>query len=774
MAVRLQMKLGLVPEADRLPDSPDVLVVVEPTVGSVARTKGSLFLLVTGQGTGNRVAEAARMVAETIRSDYYYDESAGIRVCIRKAIQIANKKVSQMRDRLPMSADGAAGPIGIGLAVVRGNELYVATVGPAEAYLIRHARLSTLPDPHREQGLPTSDLEPEIWRGEISVGDSVVLVSANVIARIGPDELKDAMVTLHPQSAMEHLHHRFIASDGTGSDGAIAFEATEVAATSRQRTLVPVKPPEPLAANPDGSPIPLADNVADGVAAVQAGAGRARTAAGSWFGRTLARLQDLLPRRSTKRRRVNPVSARRESQRRAAVAGLAFILVVSALGLGVYFFGGSRGEKQSIDSVTVAQRAFQAAQADVQAVFGPGIDLVANDPTNATRLLTDAYNQLATASNAGVPDVTVAPLRSQVTAGLDRIYQVRTVGAKLIFSFEKAIPNANLTDLIQGPDGAPYALDTATKTVYRIDIKARKATPVLKNGQVVAGTKAAAPKMLAVGGPDLLILDSKNVLWRWRPADAHGAGTLTKVAVNGSSGWGTDIKAIGTFIRGGADNGLYNLYVVDPSEKQILRYSPAADGSGYPAAATGFLATAQTLDDVEAMYIDGDIYVAEGGKLARYVGGQSAGWTANDPGDTILRPAPQYSQLTSPGARGSGTLYAYDAPNARIVALDKASGTFKEQYRYVANPGWHDLRGMYVVAGVNGDPATLYWIDGKHLYASVLQALPGSTGATPAPGSSASGSAGSSGGASGALSSPAATGAAGASSAASTATPAAP
>src|SRR4029077_18551519 len=225
MAVRLQMKLGLVPEADRLPDSPDQMVVVEPSVGSVARTKGSLYLLVTARGSGNKITEAARLVADTIRTEYYYDESAGIRVCMRKAVQQANKKLAHQRDRLGMNNGDTDGPVGIGMAVVRGNELYVATVGPAEAYLIRQARLSTLPDPHREQGLPTGDLEPEIWRGEISVGDSLILVSANMMARLGPDELKDAMVTLHPQSAMEHLHHRFVASDGSGSDGAIAFEA---------------------------------------------------------------------------------------------------------------------------------------------------------------------------------------------------------------------------------------------------------------------------------------------------------------------------------------------------------------------------------------------------------------------------------------------------------------------------------------------------------------------------------------------------------------------
>ena len=141
------------------------------------------------------------------------------------------------------------------MAVVRGSEMYVATVGPAEAYLIRQARLSTLPDPHRERGLPSGELEPDVWRGEISVGDSLVLVSPNVIAKLGADELKDAMLTLHPQSAMEHLHHQFVAADGSGSDGAIAFEATEVSSTSRARTLVPVRPAEPLA----GAPGPLAD-----------------------------------------------------------------------------------------------------------------------------------------------------------------------------------------------------------------------------------------------------------------------------------------------------------------------------------------------------------------------------------------------------------------------------------------------------------------------------------------------------------------------------------
>ena len=70
MAVRLQLKLGAVTEQDRLPDSPDTVVVVEPAVGSVGRTKGNLSLLVTSRTGGSRAREATRLVADTIRNEY--------------------------------------------------------------------------------------------------------------------------------------------------------------------------------------------------------------------------------------------------------------------------------------------------------------------------------------------------------------------------------------------------------------------------------------------------------------------------------------------------------------------------------------------------------------------------------------------------------------------------------------------------------------------------------------------------------------------------------
>jgi hypothetical protein len=745
MAARLQLKLGLVAEHDRLDDSPDTLLVVEPSVGSVARSKGHLYLLVTSRVSSRHALEATRLAAETIRNEYYYDESAGIRVCLKKAIATANKRLIHQADRLGLKSSDGNGPIGVGVAVVRGNEMYVATVGPAEAYLIRQARLSTLPDPHRERGLPSSGLEPDVWRGEITVGDSLVLTSPNIVARLGADELKDAMLTLHPQSAMEHLHARFRAAEGSGSDGAIAFEATEVAPTSRARTLVPVRPAEPLAGAPDRSPIPLADNVQAAGAAMSAAAGTAREAAGGAFERLVARAHDFMPRRKPAYRRVTPLASRRETQRRAALAVLALVTVVGGLGLGVYAFGG-QNQQRSISSINAGQAAIDAAKANLARVSGPGgIDLIEDDPEQALKLLTAAYTSLDDAEKAKFSSRVIAPIRTQVVAGLDRLYGVKEVAATTLFNFkpEEGAKPFDLKSVVRGPDGAPYVIDATTATVYRIDLKRKRATAVVRQGREAAGTKVSTPRFLGVGGRDLLILDAKNVLWRWRPSNDAGKGTLNRVNVNGSTQWGDDVLAIGTYLRD-PDRGLFNLYVIDPSEQQIRHYPPANDGSGFPTKASGWLATAREVGKMTAMYIDGDIFIVEGGILERFSSGKSDGWEPKDLPDTLLRDTSTAVLVSGQGERREGTVFTYDRENGRLIEYDKAGGDYVGQYRLAGDDeGWQDLRGFYVLPGIEEGPPTVFWISSTALHQALLEPVSddgvASPSTSPGPSSSASG-----------------------------------
>ncbi len=733
MALRLQMKLGVLAEQDRLSDSPDTILVVEPTVGSLARSKGQLYLLVTSIIPGPRTRDATRLVAEAIRHEYYYDESAGIRVCMVKAILAANKRLAYARERTHRgNAEGSA-PIGVAIAVVRDHELYVATVGPAEAYLSRGARLSTLPDPHRERGLPTPDLEPDVWRGEIAVGDQLALVSPNLMARLGAEELKDALVTLHPQPAMEHLHHRCVEAGGTGSDGAIVLEAAEIAVTRSGRTLVPVRAPEPLAGAPDRSPIPLADTVSGGVAAAQAGARRAQAAAGGAMGRLVLRLQDALPARSPSSRRVTPLGARREMQKRAAVAILAFVAVAGALGLGVSLLSGRPPADRVIASVEVGQQALEQARANLDRVFGPGVDLVANEPRKAEELLLATLTQLDVAAAAGISSSTIRLLRADAVAGLDRLYGMVDVTATDVFTFP-ADAGVDLAGLVRGPDGAPYVLDPKTASVYRINLAERTAVAIFRDGTRAAGSTEAAPVMLTTGGPDLLILDVKNVLWRWRAADDTGRGTTTKVKVTGSAEWGDDLRAIGTFVFD-AGAGLYRFYVVDPSEQEILAYPPDADGGGFPAAPSKRLTTPRPVDGVTSLYIDGDIWVADTGEILRIVGGTAEGWSAAAVPDGILRDAPTYTVAMSGTERRTGRLYGYDPSNARVVAFLKATGDYIEQYRLVGGADdWASARGWYVEPGIADAPDTIVWITATTIRRAVLEPATSAPGATPSAG----------------------------------------
>jgi hypothetical protein len=587
------------------------------------------------------------------------------------------------------------------------------------------------------------ELEPEVWRGELNVGDSLCLVASNVVARIGTDSLKDALVTLHPQSAIEHLHARFVAADGKGSDGAFAFEATEVGATHKTKSLVPVRPAEPLAGVPDRGPIPLADATVGAAAAVGAGAAKARDAAGTGIQRSVWRIQDLLPRRRPPNRKVTAATSRMETQRRAAFALLAFIAAASALVVGVYAVGGQHGQPgESIRAMTVAQRAFEAAQEAVATVTGPGVDLIADDRRKALELLTLAYQKLDEAETNGYPVSDITPLRETVTDGLDRLYGVVAVRSNDVFQFPADHP-VKLTSLVRGSDGAPYVLDAQSKTVWRIDLAKKTASPVAKAGQRASGARVGEPRILVTGGPDVLVLDAKNNLWRWRPTDLKGRGTLVKIRIPDSSSWGNDINVMSTFVAN-FDAAFYKLYLVDKSAQNIRVLSPANDGSGYPLAPTDRLPTDRPVDGITDLLIDGDIYVAENGSVGRVIPATS--WTAGVPDDTQLRPNPDYTMIAAPdrpdggSTKGLGSLYAFDKANSRIVAFTKSNGKYVEQYQLEGHDdAWDGLRDFVVLPGADVDaPKTVWWISDTGLHSAVLEQAEGPLATpTPTPGSPA-------------------------------------
>jgi hypothetical protein len=735
MTVRLHMKLGLVAESQRPPESPDSVLVVEPSIGSTTRTKGSLYLVVTGAG-GGELRSATNMVAERIRHEYYYDESAGITVCLKKAIRAASREL-RSTERL-VAKQGVGGPIGVALAVVRGNELYVTTVGKAEAYLVREARLLTLPEPGPESGLPNEEMdEPEVWHGPLLLGDSLILISPDATRRIGLAPIQEAVIQLHPQVAIDQIH-RQLTGGGigvAGGDGMIALEADEVSLTQKTQPLKPVWPSDSLAGVPEHSPIPLADAVSEGVSTMQHTAKHVQRQADGFIRHGVYGLFDHMPRRPVRRVRVTPIAVQRERQRRVASAVIGMLLVLTVVGTSLWYLAGSR-QNQATDRQGRAQAAYLVVQSDVQAVWGQGRNLLTSDPTKAVAYLKDAYANVQIARSNGYGDDILGSVQSEIVEGLNLYYRVNTITPEVVLSFG----SDRLDALVLGPDGGAYVIDGTNSIVYRVDLVTRAKRVVAVPGEKpLGGGVVGTPRLLAAGGQDVLILDSTNSLWRWRPAASASAGdgTLAHVNIDDSGTWGSGVRAIGTFLTD-ANLGEYTLYVVVPSASQVQKYPASSDGSGYYAKSkSSYLVSEQDVTQVDDMYIDGSLYLLDKGVAERFDSGQQIrGWSADPVGDTVIRPSPSfYTALAADNPiADQGNLYAYDGANRRIVSFTKSRGTFVQQYLLpTQSPYFSALKEMFIRTGANGSNPTLFWIESGNILSAPLTGASAATATPSAP-----------------------------------------
>lgn len=718
---RLHLKYGLVAEQDRLSSSADSLAVTEPVTGSKSRTKGNLYVVVSSPSKGGRTREATTLVSDVIRREYYYDESAGIPICLEKAFRSAERKLRNSRQGhgVPQGSIGAA------VAVIRGSELYVATTGPAEAYLVRAARL-LMPDHAPGPGLPVGqDVRVGVWRGEFAVGDSLLLVARDLTEVVGTEELKNAIVTLHPQSAVEHLHHLFVAAGGEGSDAVLAIEASELAATRSEHRLVPVDiPDEP------GMPNVVSVGGVATVSAMGPSAAGAREAMGNAMAGLSERLSDLIPGRRKQYQRITPRVSQREAQRRAAIAFLAFLGVILVVGLLVALF--PQGREEPLERINAGEAAFVSAQDLTE----QGTRLITDDPGRARELLKDAWQELGRAATTGVPAAQVDPLRLRIASGLDTLYGTKRMAVTVVARVDEGAGPHDPRDLALGPDGAAYVLDEEARTVIRVDPDTGSSVVVVTAGDG-GGEGIGTPEKLSVGGSDLLIADDRDNLWRWRPSDDTGRGTLGQIAVGGEVAWGDDIIDIDTFLQPGeAEDGLYNLYVVDPSSNQILRYQPTQDGGSFTAPTDYLVSDDPALASYRELLIDGDIYALTATGARRYETGQQKDFElAVPPDEPDLRPGRDFALLEAIGPRREAFLYVWDAMYQRLVVYDKSDGSYVEQWLTAGTSApLADLRGMYIVQEdgpppvegaepIPGPAPVLFWLTTEALYRSELVAV---------------------------------------------------
>jgi hypothetical protein len=728
MTNRFATRIGLPSAEERPADAFDVVAFHEPAFGSLARTKGSLFLLAQLTGGSPSLARAAREALDAIQRDYYYDLSAGVTVSLARALGGANRRLYHGRKGLGIPRRSG---VSIVAFVVRGREAHVAKLGPASAVIVRDGRMYEVPPPpavteedpriRRRRVAATLgealEVDPYTWHGALAAGDRIGLVSRHVAHTIGVDELKRALATMPPGRAIEHLQRVFAIRGGSGSDGILALEVTELASTATTHQLEPVRPAEPFAGLPDQSPVPLADAIGRGLHRAGDAAEGAKTAFGRGVLVLITWILAFVPRRRPGYPRSIPRTADREQYRRhrLGLVGMALVAGVLAVGSTVAGLPAAR-PTDAIPRASIARAAIADAVELVRAVEErvDGADLVDRDPERAVELLADAHAEVARALSVGVADDQLAPLQRRIDRRLDALYLVARIEiADLVVDLAADLEDVDPVDMVAASDGSLWILDAGRGRVVRADPADGSVAVVYRAGQELAsGDVPGDPWLIATAATDVVVIDRQRTAWRIDLAER----IPRRMALEGAAEISSESTLIGA-LQHRPPLEIFNLYLVDGATGEIDRWSPpVVIPVTYPDPPEPFLTDVPDLDPREArdLRVDVNAWLLHADTVTRVDFGSpqdQADYSLDRPPDADVRPGLDYRLLDGATVGDRDFLYVYDAANDRIVAFQRADGAFVRQWMAsddgVAAASFGDVRGLSVTSVSDGPPVAL-------------------------------------------------------------------
>ena len=630
--------------------SSDVIVVSEPTLSSTLRTKGRFYFLCEVVPQGKAGADIAREVAELTREQYEYDLSAGIEVAIRKALRDANRRAAhRLRDQHGRVTLHAA------CAVLVNNELYAARIGQAQIFLVRRARLF-LPgdDPNeladfvhrtttrRAASLGSDpDLVPAVWKQTIEAGDTVILAGGNAVAAIGADALLNAAVTLHPRAAAEHLHNRFMAEGGSGSDSVVFIEVSPAASTAPRIASAP-EPNRPL------EEVLVAETIRHRLDAIwrhrprigRAVGAVAAPAAGA-VGKSLAIGLELMPHRTTTLgRRVRTARERTARQQR-----LISLLALGLLGVSISIGAVVVRDYQSNNVVASYNLTVLSAQNDLDSAQA-FLDRKPNpDQDRAHQKLDSARARLAEATTSPAANTAqLSTLSARANAIFDRLNNV-------LIDLAALTPGATAASFAQTQFGL-YVADPGGGRLWRVFEQPPGTTTA---GTVLEKGKAgvATPLLVAAVDNALFTIDDQNNVWK-----AEG-NTVVEVSPDGRDKW-KSVNGLTSFSA--------NLYVLDAASGQIWRHE---EDRGKYLPADPVLAQALAPNALTSFAVDGSFWItttAGDVGLFKRVGlattATKADFTIKWLGDPVKATAIQ-------AIDSQRNIYVLDAPGRRLVQLTR-------------------------------------------------------------------------------------------------------
>ncbi len=179
-------------------------------IGRLFKRKGRLWIFAEPAAPSGGASAAAKLVTETVESEYYQSPAPNVTGALEDAIRTANRLLYDYNSGAPAHKQAF---LGLTCVVVQGKQAYVAQVQPARAILVHQGTPRTFPEaPIREDvDLTPLGLEPEV---EVEFGmsvfapsDTISVLSRGLAAALGSVEDEYTFSYQDHKGAVEELYH---------------------------------------------------------------------------------------------------------------------------------------------------------------------------------------------------------------------------------------------------------------------------------------------------------------------------------------------------------------------------------------------------------------------------------------------------------------------------------------------------------------------------------------------------------------------------------------
>ncbi len=653
------------------------------------RKKESLHIILEVTGDPS---DRERIYRELIRiiGEEYFQARGSVTAKLRQAIGAANSFLLQENLRA-LPHEQRAG--GVTCAVLREGNVYLAQAGPTAAYTSYQGKLKRFPESEltAEEAAPLGfkrGIPIRFYRSKVGVGDVILLTSSSLAQQAGAEQIAQAVLGKDVNPALASLEE--LAGEGDASAMLVRVAPLEEKPRVQRQAAVrrPVRPrvreaPQERPARPDWG-------------SLERGVSSALRGAGDFLRRLLPEKEAPAPSERVTRPRQ---PSRPTEGRKNLWMGLAIALPVIVVVLVIVVYWQQALARQARFDELVAQAQQQMA------LIGQV------DEATARGYLLEALSSLTEAEKVWPGRPPVGELREQAGDKLREIDRVIELHQNWIIPLrEYDEPGGDPSRVIIANDIDVYVLDKALDRVYKhlLDDTMRAlqeldVEPVLlrkgdQRDPIVVGELVDMVWAQAEGGrlgSNLLVLESGGSLLEYDPTRG-----ISVLPVGGNDRW------IQPQIAGSYEG---NLYLLDSSLNQILRYEP--DYGGLP---EDYFPTPGEVDLAGAvdMAIDGQIYILYAdGRILKFIGGQPVPFEITGLYEPLQNPT---ALFTSEKAE---FLYVADAGHNRIVQLTK-EGRFLRQFKAGEGEAFDQLKGLFV----NETYHLLYFVSGNRLYVTSIPA----------------------------------------------------